>query len=94
MLADKIIIKKFPNRKLYNTNTDEFLSARDIVALIKQGHKVQVFDARRREEITRQFFCQILFFQDIDQLDGQPEDALLEEIKQMPVAASPIDQIA
>ena len=60
-MGRKIIIKKYPNRKLYNTDSASYISYKDIVEMIKAGDSVTVVDNRTKQDITRFTLTQILF---------------------------------
>lgn len=78
----KIIIKKYPNRKLYNTDSASYISYKDIVEMIKAGHSVTVVDNRTKQDITRFTLTQILFQKEREFLKSLPEATLESAIKQ------------
>ena len=43
--SDRILIKRYGNRRLYNTETSSYLNYQDLVKLIRDGHDVQVIDS-------------------------------------------------
>lgn len=53
-------IKRYDNRKLYDTETSEYVSLRDIAALVRQGETVEVVDKTTGEDITAQTLTQII----------------------------------
>lgn len=57
-------IKKYPNRRLYNTNTSSYIVLDDVVALVKSGEDFVVEDAKSGEDITRSILNQIIFEQE------------------------------
>ncbi|MGA0163165.1 MAG: polyhydroxyalkanoate synthesis regulator DNA-binding domain-containing protein [Bdellovibrionota bacterium] len=81
-MSKKIVIKKYPNRKLYNTDTASYISYRDIVEMIKTGHSVMVVDNRTKQDITRFTLTQILFQKEREFLKSLPESTLESAIKQ------------
>jgi len=78
----KIVIKKYPNRKLYNTDTASYISYKDIVEMIKCGSSVLVVDNRTKQDITRFTLTQILFQKEREFLKNLPETTLENAIKQ------------
>ena len=48
-----MLIKKYPNRRLYNTSSRTYVNLNDLAALIRKGEEVQVVDAKTGEDITR-----------------------------------------
>jgi len=81
-MSKKIVIKKYPNRKLYNTDTASYISYKDIVEMIKTGHSVMVVDNRTKQDITRFTLTQILFQKEREFLKSLPESTLETAIKQ------------
>ncbi len=59
-----VTIKKYANRRLYNTGTSTYVTLEDLAAMVKVGDDFQVFDARSNEEITRSVLTQIIFEQE------------------------------
>lgn len=81
-MSKKIVIKKYPNRKLYNTDTASYISYKDIVEMIKTGNSVMVVDNRTKQDITRFTLTQILFQKEREFLKSLPEATLESAIKQ------------
>ena len=59
--ADPIIIKKYANRRLYNTGTSSYITLEQLCEMVKEGVEFEVRDARTGEDITRQVLAQIIF---------------------------------
>lgn len=59
-----IIIKKYANRRLYNTATSAYITLEDLACIIKKGDDFLVFDAKTGEDITRSVLTQIIFEQE------------------------------
>jgi polyhydroxyalkanoate synthesis repressor PhaR len=62
--TDPITIKKYANRRLYNTGTSTYVTLEDLAAMVKTGEDFVVFDAKTGEEITRSVLTQIIFEQE------------------------------
>src|SRR6266699_4183789 len=62
--ADPITIKKYANRRLYNTGTSTYVTLEDLASLVKKGEDFVVYDAKTGEEITRSVLAQIIFEQE------------------------------
>jgi polyhydroxyalkanoate synthesis repressor PhaR len=56
-----IIIKKYANRRLYNTQTSTYVTLDHLCEMVKEGVEFEVRDARTGEDITRQVLAQIIF---------------------------------
>jgi polyhydroxyalkanoate synthesis repressor PhaR len=61
---EPIIIKKYANRRLYNTGTSTYVTLEDLAKMVKAGEDFQVFDAKSSEDITRSVLTQIIFEQE------------------------------
>jgi polyhydroxyalkanoate synthesis repressor PhaR len=59
-----ITIKKYANRRLYNTGTSAYVTLEDLGDMVKKGEDFVVFDAKSGEEITRSVLTQIIFEQE------------------------------
>ena len=59
-----IIIKKYANRRLYNTQTSTYVTLDHLCEMVKGGVEFEVRDARTGEDITRQVLAQIIFEQE------------------------------
>lgn len=57
-------IKKYANRRLYNTGTSAYVTLEDLAEMVKKGEDFQVFDAKTGEDITRSVLTQIIFEQE------------------------------
>jgi len=61
---EPVIIKKYANRRLYNTGTSTYVTLEDLAAMVKAGEDFVVFDAKTGEDITRSVLTQIIFEQE------------------------------
>ena len=59
--GDVVVIKKYANRRLYNTSTSAYVTLEDLARMVREGVDFVVFDARTNEELTRQILTQIIF---------------------------------
>jgi polyhydroxyalkanoate synthesis repressor PhaR len=59
-----VIIKKYANRRLYNTGTSTYVTLEDLAAMVKRGEDFAVYDAKTGEDITRSVLTQIIFEQE------------------------------
>ncbi|MGN6551609.1 MAG: polyhydroxyalkanoate synthesis repressor PhaR [Pararhizobium sp.] len=59
-----IIIKKYANRRLYNTGTSTYVTLDDLAVMVKKGDDFTVQDAKTGEDITHSVLTQIIFEQE------------------------------
>jgi polyhydroxyalkanoate synthesis repressor PhaR len=62
--AEPIEIKKYANRRLYNTGTSAYVTLEDLAGMVKNGEDFIVHDAKSGEDITRSVLAQIIFEQE------------------------------
>ncbi len=62
--AGKVVIKKYANRRLYNTATSKYIVLADVVELVNQGTEFTIEDAKSGTDITREILNQIIFEQE------------------------------
>jgi len=86
--ADTIVIKKYANRRLYDTSNSRYINLEDIGALVRNGKDVQVVDANTGEDITRVTLTQIIF----EDAKGQPAGLPLELLRQLIVTTDHFGQ--
>ena len=61
---EPITIKKYANRRLYNTGTSTYVTLEDLATMVKNGEEFLVYDAKTGDDITRQVLAQIIFEQE------------------------------
>jgi polyhydroxyalkanoate synthesis repressor PhaR len=59
-----VTIKKYANRRLYNTGTSTYVTLEDLATMVKNGEDFAVFDAKSGDDITRSVLTQIIFEQE------------------------------
>jgi polyhydroxyalkanoate synthesis repressor PhaR len=61
---DPIIIKKYANRRLYNTGTSTYVTLEDLAQMVRDGDDFEVMDAKSGDDITHSVLTQIIFEQE------------------------------
>jgi polyhydroxyalkanoate synthesis repressor PhaR len=61
---EPVTIKKYANRRLYNTGTSTYVTLEDLATMVKNGEDFVVYDAKTSEDITRTVLAQIIFEQE------------------------------
>jgi polyhydroxyalkanoate synthesis repressor PhaR len=62
--SDPTIIKKYANRRLYNTGTSSYVTLEDLAEMVKREELFVVYDAKSGDDITRSVLTQIIFEQE------------------------------
>jgi polyhydroxyalkanoate synthesis repressor PhaR len=57
----QVVIKKYANRRLYNTRTSAYVTLEDLAAMVREGTEFVVYDAKTNDDLTRQILTQIIF---------------------------------
>ncbi|MEV8466495.1 polyhydroxyalkanoate synthesis repressor PhaR [Fluviibacterium sp. DFM31] len=59
--SDKpLLIKRYASRRLYNTETSDYVTLDDIARFIREGREVQIVDLKSGDDLTRQYLLQIV----------------------------------
>jgi polyhydroxyalkanoate synthesis repressor PhaR len=62
--GEPTIIKKYANRRLYDTGRSSYVTLEDLRIMVKEGHDFVVYDAKSGDDITRQILTQIIVDQE------------------------------
>ncbi|MEM6588368.1 MAG: polyhydroxyalkanoate synthesis repressor PhaR [Pseudomonadota bacterium] len=55
-----LLIKRYASRRLYNTETSDYVTLEDIAEFIRTGRDVQIIDLKSGDDLTRQYLLQII----------------------------------
>jgi polyhydroxyalkanoate synthesis repressor PhaR len=58
--AKPLLIKRYASRRLYNTETSDYVTLEDIAGFIRSGREVQIVDLKSGDDLTRQYLLQIV----------------------------------
>ncbi|PYE83857.1 polyhydroxyalkanoate synthesis repressor PhaR [Pseudoroseicyclus aestuarii] len=58
--AQPLLIKRYASRRLYNTETSDYVTLEDIARFIREGREVRVVDLKSGDDLTRQYLLQII----------------------------------
>lgn len=76
-----ILIKKYSNRRLYNSNDSQYVNLDDIARLIREGHDIKVVETKTKEDITKQILAQIIMEQEKNKKDILPTSLFYKIIR-------------
>ena len=57
---ETLLIKRYASRRLYNTETSDYVTLEDIAKFIHEGRDVQILDLKSGDDLTRQYLLQII----------------------------------
>jgi len=59
-VAETILLKKYTNRRLYDTETSKYVTLEQVADLVKSGRRVEIVDAKTKEDVTAFILTQIV----------------------------------
>lgn len=86
--SETVVIKKYGNRRLYDTAGSRYVNLDEIAALVRQGKNVQVVDAKSGRDLTRVVLTQII----TEDAKEKPTGLPLELLRQLIVASDQVRQ--
>jgi polyhydroxyalkanoate synthesis repressor PhaR len=78
-----VTIKKYANRRLYDTSSRRYVNLEDLATMIRKGRELRVIDAQSGEDLTRVILTQII----VEDAKGRPTGLPLELLRQLIVAS-------
>lgn len=78
---EPVVIKKYANRRLYDTGTSAYITLEDLCARVKSGREFVVVDAKSGQDLTRQVLTQIILEQEIKGFQVLPTSFLRNVIR-------------
>jgi len=88
MKASTILIKKYGNRRLYDTTSSRYVNLDDLAAYIRAGREVRVVDAKTGQDLTRVLLTQII----TEDAKEKPTGLPLELLRQLIIASDEVRQ--
>jgi polyhydroxyalkanoate synthesis repressor PhaR len=88
MKPSTILIKKYGNRRLYDTAGSRYVNLDDLAAMVRAGKDVRVVDAKSGHDLTRVILTQII----TEDAKGRPTGLPLELLRQLIVASDEVRQ--
>ena len=77
----EIIIKRYGNRRLYNTETGSYVHYQDLIKLIRDGHDIKVIDSGTKEDVTKSILIQVLLEEEKNKNSMLPVGFLFQLIR-------------
>jgi polyhydroxyalkanoate synthesis repressor PhaR len=78
-----VVIRKYENRRLYDTSASRYINLDEVAAMVRNGTDVKVVDAKTGEDLTRVTLTQII----VEEAKDQPAGLPLELLRQMILAS-------
>jgi polyhydroxyalkanoate synthesis repressor PhaR len=78
--AAPVVVKKYANRRLYNTESSSYVTLEDLAGMVRQGRDFVVYDAKSGDDITRSVLTQIIVEEEAKGRSMLPESFLRQLI--------------
>ena len=75
------LIKKYPNRRLYDTKTSSYITLADVKQMVLKNEEFQVLDAKTNEDLSRQILLQIILDEESGGMPMFSSDLLSQMIR-------------
>ena len=82
------MIKRYASRRLYNTETSDYVTLEDIARFIHDGRDVQILDLKSGDDLTRQYLLQIIAEHESRGDSVLPIDILTDIVRSYPTKAN------
>ena len=85
-----LLIKRYASRRLYNTETSDYVTLEDIAGFIRQGREVQIVDLKSGDDLTRQYLLQIIAEHESKGESVLPVDVLTDLVRSYTTQAAQV----
>jgi polyhydroxyalkanoate synthesis repressor PhaR len=84
---DGVLIKRYGNRRLYNTETSSYVNYQDLIKLIRDGHDIRVIDSTTKQDVTKAVLIQVILEEEKNHKNLLPAPFLMQLIRSQEEAA-------
>ncbi|MBV7378237.1 polyhydroxyalkanoate synthesis repressor PhaR [Maritimibacter dapengensis] len=88
--TEPLLIKRYASRRLYNTETSDYVTLEDIAGFISEGREVQIVDLKSGDDLTRQYLLQIIAEHESRGENVLPVDVLTDLVRSYTTQAQSI----
>lgn len=78
---DRVIIKRYGNRRLYNTETGSYVTYQDLIGIIRAGNDIQVIDSTTKADVTKSVLIQAILEEEKNQKNLLPLSFLFQILR-------------
>ncbi len=79
--SDKLIIKRYGNRRLYNTETRAYVNYEDLAKLVRDGQDIKVVDSTSKEDVTKAVLIQVILEEEKNNKTVLPTEFLFQLLR-------------
>ena len=84
---EPVVIKRYGNRRLYNTETSSYVTYRDLLGIIRAGHDIKVIDSSSKADVTKAVLMQAIAEEEKNNHSLLPLPFLFQLIRSQETAA-------
>lgn len=88
--APALLIKRYASRRLYNTETSDYVTLDDVAAIIRAGREVRIVDLKTGDDLTRQYLLQIIAEHESRGENVLPVDVLTDLVRSYATSANSV----
>ena len=77
----QIVIKRYGNRRLYNTETQSYVNYQDLIKLVRDGTDIKVVDSTSKEDVTKAVLIQLILEEEKDKKSILPTPFLFQLLR-------------
>lgn len=89
-MAEELLIKRYASRRLYNTETSDYVTLEDIAGFIRDGREVKIVDLKSGDDLTRQYLLQIIAEHESNGENILPISVLMDLVRTYTTQASSV----
>lgn len=78
---DRVLIKRYGNRRLYNTETKSYVNYQELVKLIREGNDIQVIDSKTKADVTKSVLMQVIIEEEKNEKNLLPLPFLFQVLR-------------
>ena len=79
--SDSLVIKRYGNRRLYNTETKTYVNYSDLAKIVRDGNDVQVIDSTTKEDVTKAVLIQVILEEEKNNKTVLPTEFLFQLLR-------------
>jgi polyhydroxyalkanoate synthesis repressor PhaR len=78
---EQLVIKRYGNRRLYNTETQTYVNYQDLTKLVRDGQDIKVIDSTTKEDVTKAVLIQLILEEEKDKKSILPTPFLFQLLR-------------
>ncbi|MEZ5347324.1 MAG: polyhydroxyalkanoate synthesis repressor PhaR [Pyrinomonadaceae bacterium] len=79
--TDELVIKRYTNRRLYNTETKSYVSYEELAKIVRSGVDIKVIDSKTKEDVTKAVLIQVILEEEKNDKTVLPTDFLFQVLR-------------